>query len=116
MPGMGIRFLLYAPLLALAACAVPSAAPVSVYKGLGSKQCEGGGSTPERLAEPLQQAGIPVRTLACGHDGRVRAAMCGLGDGRIAIFDIPADRVGQAEALGYRRLASLPDATRAACP
>ena len=116
MVGMRTPVLALAPLLALAACAAPSAAPVSVYKGLGSKQCEGGGQTPAQLAEPLRQAGVPVLAIACGRDGRVRAAMCGLGDGRIGIFDVPANRVAEAERLGYARLASLPDATREPCP
>ncbi|HWP21087.1 MAG TPA: hypothetical protein VNO84_18305 [Burkholderiaceae bacterium] len=88
---------------------------MAVYKSLGSRQCEGGGPEPSALAEPLRQAGVPVLATACGQDGRMRAAMCGLSDGRIAVFDIPADRLEDAQKLGYGPLSALPDATRAAC-
>ena len=52
--------------------ASPMASTVAVAHVLGSRQCEGGGTKPQALAERLREAGVPVSALTCGHDGRMR--------------------------------------------
>lgn len=92
-----------------------AAAPLAMARALGTIQCETGGPTAESLAQALRDAGIPVAAVGCGHDGRMRPAVCGAPDGRLAIVEIPADRRTQAEALGWRPLSDLPDASRQPC-
>lgn len=98
-----------------AACATV-AAPVTVAQSLGNRQCEAGGRTLQSVAQSVRDAGIPVLAQACGHDGRMRPAVCGAPDGALAILDIPSDRLTQARSLGFVTLDSLPDARRQACP
>jgi hypothetical protein len=104
----------------LAACAAqPAAAPaapaVSVTKSLGGKQCEAGGTSLAVLAAQLAQAGVTVQRQACGDDGRMRAAVCGAPDGRIAIFTIPAAQQALATQAQFVPLAALPDAREQPC-
>lgn len=88
--------------LLLAACAQPQAAPtVRVAQALGSKQCEAGGRTVADLRAGLERAGVAIVRAACGSDGRVRAQVCGAPDGRLAIFEIPADAGAAAAAAGF---------------
>jgi hypothetical protein len=104
----------------LAACAAQSAAApaapaVSVTKSLGGKQCEAGGKSLAALAAQLAQAGVTVQRQACGDDGRMRAAVCGAPDGRIAIFTIPAAQQALATQAQFVPLAALPDAREQPC-
>ena len=92
-----------------------SGALLPMARPLGTQQCQAGGPTPDALAAALREAGIPVAQVACGHDGRIRPAVCGAPDGRLAIVDIPAELQARAEALGWRPLASMPDASRQPC-
>jgi hypothetical protein len=89
---------------------------VAVWKSLGSRQCSGGSTSVESLASQLRQAGVAVHAAACGHDGRMRPAVCGQPDGRIGLFDIAAADLDRATALGFRPRAGLPDATALPCP
>lgn len=98
----------------LSACAAEPP-PLAMAISLGTKQCEQGGLQPDALARRLTDAGVRVLAQGCGIDGRMRPAVCGAGDGRIAIFDIPASQVGSALNLGFVRLSSLPDAQREPC-
>lgn len=111
--------LLAATCAALAACAQPPApqARVELFKSLGSRQCSGGGSTLDALTAALRRAGVEVLQAECGHDGRMRAAMCDLPDGRIAIVAVPAAQREAALALGYAPLDAMAQAARTgACP
>lgn len=88
---------------------------VEIYRSLGSKQCEGGGKTAAQLRAELEAAKVRVREANCGRDGRMHPAMCGAGDGKIAIFLIDAHDLPRARAAGYGPLADLPDARRDSC-
>lgn len=99
---------------ALAACAAEPA-PVAVAISLGTRQCDSGGLQPAALALRLSDAGVRVLSQACGVDGRMRPSVCGAGDGRIAIFEIPAAQLATAQGLGYARLDTWPDAQREPC-
>lgn len=111
-------------LLTLAACQtgtpVASSEPAStrssaLYKYAGSKQCFGGGTTLQALQRELAGKGIRVLASSCGTDGRVYAATCGAPDGRIIIFEVPANQAAVAQSLGFAPLATLPEASRVAC-
>jgi hypothetical protein len=114
-------WLILPPLLAAcaaqpaAAPAAPAAPAVSVAKSFGGKQCEAGGAGLAALAAQLAQAGVTVQRQACGDDGRLRAAMCGAPDGRIAIFTIPAAQQVLATQAQFVPLAALPDAREQPC-
>lgn len=92
------------------------AAPVTVAQSLGTRQCEAGGMTPQALAQNLRAAGITVLSESCAHDGRMRPAVCGAPDGRLAVFEVPGDQLARAQALGFVPLASLPEARPQPCP
>lgn len=106
--------------LPLASCAVlqaqTPAPPLKVWRSLGSLQCSGGGTPVAALREQLTAAGVVVLASACGSDGRMRAAMCGRPDGRIAVFDIAAGDAARAAAAGFQPLSALPEAVLQACP
>ena len=89
------------PLVFFSACSTV-AAPVALFKPLGTRQCESGGPAPEAVAQVLRDAGVAVAAVACGHDGRMRPAVCGAADGRLVIVDVPVDQQARAEALGSR--------------
>lgn len=88
--------------LAASACAAPPAGSVVVVRTLGALQCSGGGQSPAALARVLADAGIPVLSTRCGSDGRMHPAVCGAPDGRVGLFEIAADKVDAAAALGFR--------------
>lgn len=105
--------------LILGACADLRTAPapgISVYKYVGSKQCNGGGVRLETMMRQLSTAGVPVMNVSCGTDGRMYPAMCGAPDGRIGILEIPESKVNAAAALGFAPLSNLPDASKTVCP
>lgn len=106
--------------LLMSACAdmgrVAPAPGVAVYKYIGSKQCEGGGTPVEKMMRQLSEAGIPVINVNCGTDGRMYPAMCGASDGRIGILEVPESKVSAAAALGYAPLVNLPEANKTVCP
>lgn len=101
----------------LPACAgtSPVEGMLTMARPLGTLQCQPGGPTAESLAAALRDAGVPVAAVACGHDGRMRPAVCGAPDGRLAIVDIPERHQAQAESQGWRPLAAMPDARRQPC-
>lgn len=86
--------------------------PATVYKSLGSVQCTGGGTTLAGIQKQLTDAGVTVLTSSCGTDGLASPAVCGAGDGKIAIFDIPPPQLSAALALSFGNLTSLPDAKK----
>lgn len=90
---------------------------IRVYRADGSRQCEpDSGAPPTAGQRTLAAAGIPVLGSGCGHDGRVRIALCGVETGLIHLYDIPANRLEEALALGFRPLSELPAATVGPCP
>jgi len=122
-------FLLLAPLIcftAVAACgAGNSSTPgssgasftgVRTYKYAGSVQCSGGGLSLAQMQQQLTDAGVQVISASCGGDGYMYIAACGAPDGRIGIFEIPADQVQAASAAGFAPLTDLPEASKLSCP
>lgn len=95
--------------------AASGSALVPMARLLGTRQCESGGPTPESVANTLRDASIGMTTFDCGHDGRMRPAVCGAPDGRLVVVDVPVAQQERAEALGWRPLASMPGAQRQAC-
>ena len=111
-------------LVSLASCATVRPAPTvatatvpttTVAKYLGSTQCQGGGLSLAQVQDQLTAAGVPVVRMACGHDGRVHPAVCGAGDGRLAIAVIPAAQLNRATGLGFLPAAKLPDHGETPC-
>jgi hypothetical protein len=88
---------------------------VTLYKSFGSVQCTGGGVSLEAMQQQLAAAGIQVLSASCGTDGRMYIAVCGAGDGRVGIFEVPATQAEAASALGFAPLSVLPGATKGAC-
>lgn len=88
---------------------------VRIYKYVGSVQCTGGGTSLTEMQLQLTGAGIQVRAATCGADGNLYAAVCGGADGRITIFEIPAQQAQAASALGFLPLSNLPAAMEIAC-
>lgn len=113
-----------AVLLTTAACtATPQSAehresgPVmQVFKSLGGRQCESGGSSASELARQLEQSGVRVRQIYCGQDGLMRPSVCGAGDGRIAILDIDHRDAAAAAEQGFAPLSRQPEARVVPCP
>lgn len=89
---------------------------VAVFRSLGRRQCEGGGETAASLASVLRGAGIAVRVAGCGDTGQAVIALCGATTTEIGIFEVSADDVARAGALGFRPLRELPEVRRTACP
>jgi hypothetical protein len=91
-------------------------APTAVYRHFGSVQCTGGGTSLFARERELLDAGIHVAAAGCGIDGNAYPALCGAPDGRIGIFEIGAQHVALATALGFAPLRNLPAAVRLPCP
>jgi hypothetical protein len=110
-------------LLGLAGCAAApgaatAAAPVWIAQPLGTRQCEEAPQaqrTGQAALKALKDAGLSVAASACGHDGRMRPAVCGAGDGRLVLAEIASDQLARAQALGWVPLASMRDAQRQPC-
>ncbi len=110
-----MRLLLACTLLAATAACASAPPPLAVYKPAGSRQCEGGGTPPERMRAELEAAGVKVLATACGIDGRMHAAVCGGADGRLVILEIAPEQAAAAEKLGFQPLSKMPSAQRAEC-
>jgi hypothetical protein len=89
---------------------------VTLYKYAGSRQCSGGGISPEDARRALAAAGVQVLEAGCGADGRMHTASCGGADGRIVIVKVAARDAAAARGQGFAPLSELPDAARARCP
>ncbi|MBT9613923.1 MAG: hypothetical protein IV108_11740 [Burkholderiales bacterium] len=105
--------------LATASCVsantTASQTTVHIFKSAGTVQCAGGGDDLPTLARQLEEAGLKVRSSACGSDGRMRAAMCGVSDGRIVIFELSSDDAQSSSKLGFAPLGNLPEAKVVPC-
>jgi hypothetical protein len=105
--------------LAAAASVNPTLADeshVMMWKSLGSRQCEGGGTTAQALADALRQAGVDVASVACGRDGNVRPMLCGLPDDRIAVIELPDTQLTLARKQGFAPMTELPHWEPLPCP
>ena len=115
-----LKFIALVGTLGLAACQAGAArdAPdgkVTLYRSAGSKQCAGGGTTPQEVRKELAAAGVAVIEAACGTDGMAHAATCGASDGRIVVIEVKREHARAAQARGLKPLAELPEAARTAC-
>ena len=112
-------FVVIALALASASCvsanSPSSQTTVRVFKSTGSVQCAEGGTDLSTFARQLEQAGLKVLSSACGSDGRMRAAMCGAPDGRVAIFELSSADAQASSQLGFAPLSKLPDAQAVPC-
>lgn len=93
----------------------PITTSLSVYKGVGSVQCYGGGTSLEDTEHQLADAGIQVLSSGCGYTGLLYPAVCGGADGKIYIFQIPVGEQQVAISLGFGLLSDLPEARASAC-
>lgn len=93
----------------------PMQGTLRVFKSMGGVQCADSGGNLATHTQALEGAGLKVLSAACGTDGRMRAAMCGAPDGRIAIFELAAEDASAAAKLGYAAFSNLPDAKLAPC-
>ena len=94
----------------------PAPGEATLYRYAGSRQCSGGGFTPEDARRALAKAGVEVLEATCGADGRMHAAVCGGADGRIVIVRVRAAQRQAARTQGFAPLEELPDASRVRCP
>ena len=90
-------------------------ANIRLYKYAGSVQCNGGGLSLPQMTLQLNNAGVQVLSSFCGTDGMAYPAVCGGGDGRIGIFEVPSSQEQAASAVGFTLLSNLPAASKIAC-
>ena len=105
---------------ALTACPQVRTAPesrmtVKVFTSAGTRQCEGGIDNVDARAAKLLEAGVRLIESSCAVDGRMYPAVCGGGDGRRVVFDVPVAQQSLAVGAGYGLLTSLSDAAQVAC-
>ena len=104
----------------LAACSGMEPAPAKVptakiFKSFGTVQCEPASVSTGPMVAELEKAGVHVYASACGVDGMMRPAVCGAGDGRIAIIDVAADKISKAMSLGFDPISKVPEFQTAPC-
>jgi hypothetical protein len=73
---------------------------IKVGKSNGSRQCEGGGITLERMQQELGP--IVVYKKSVENDGLMRPQVCGAGTGAHNVYEIDAKDVPKAQSLGFR--------------
>lgn len=116
---IGHQFFATFAILALASCVsanpTSSQTTVRVFKSMGSVQCAEGGTDLSTFARQLEAAGLKVISSACGSDGRMRVAMCGAPDGRVAIFELSTADAQSSATLGFAPLSKFPNAQVVPC-
>ncbi|GGC15291.1 hypothetical protein GCM10007205_25280 [Oxalicibacterium flavum] len=109
----------FASAVCLSACGVPQKTDVQsvvrVFQSFGTTQCSAADVDLASALRGLKDAGIRVIDASCGVDGLMRVAMCGAGDGRIAIAEIDAGDLQRAQDLGFALLNSAPEAKVVPC-
>ena len=85
----------------------PSQPYVKVYKYDGSIQCDSAGVELDTMALELINIGIDVVCSQKGHDGLVRATVCGGDTGNINIFKINRVNLSDAESIGFESVSTL---------
>ena len=73
---------------------------ISVFKYDGSKQCEGGEVSLEKMAEELKP--IQVFAQKKEHDGLMRVQMCGTTTGMANVYEIPESQKKLAVEKGFK--------------
>lgn len=109
--------------LVLAACAAsppPEPRPTAgtsvwVAKSAGTLQCDDAGIDVGLRASELRSLGVEPGASACGHDGRMRPAVCGAPDGRIVAFELRAGQLQAAARAGYMPLDAVAAARLGMC-
>ena len=105
--------------LAAGACAVVERAEaqgtVRVFKPAGTLQCAEAAVDLPVMQRELTDKGVKVLRATCATDGRMSAAMCGVSDGRIGLFEIAAKDVAAAARLGFAEVSALPGFREAPC-
>jgi hypothetical protein len=77
-------------------------ARVKIYKFDGSLQCNQGKKvSPDDMAKELKD--IPIYSRDNKHDGLMRIQLCGKPTGYCNVFEIDAEKLPQAEKLGYKK-------------
>ena len=101
--------LLGSGLFLLAACANPGSSSdyIKVYKHDGSVQCGYTGIELDAMGLELKNAGIDVACSQKGHDGLMRAAVCGMNTGTLNIYTIAHKHLPEAVAIGFRSVTEL---------
>ncbi|WP_143186872.1 hypothetical protein [Microbulbifer donghaiensis] len=73
-----------------------------VFRASGSRQCEGGGMSPEESSGKLTSNGVIVQESSCGvRTDRMYAAVCGGPTGDILLHLIEKDALDAALELGF---------------
>lgn len=105
-----IRLALLTALIAGCTPAGATGGRVEVWTPAGSVQCEpDSGITAAAAAARLVAAGVtPAGPARAGHDGMMRPAVCGGGDGRVWVLGIAASDLARARAAGFAPLDELP--------
>ena len=80
---------------------------IKVYKSDGSIQCENTGVELNTMALELTNVGIDVICAQKGHDGLMRAAVCGADTGNLNIYEINSVNLPDAEPLGFKPVYDL---------
>lgn len=88
-----------------------------------------GAADRQQVQAALETAGVRVRALACGDDGRVRITLCGVESGELLVLEAAAERApaqtreqaaadltARLAATGFLPWANWPDARTQACP
>ena len=74
-----------------------------VFKHDGTVHCgPSAGIAPDVMAQELAASGIPVLAMRKGHDGREGIALCGQPTGQVNLYEVPAVKLSQALAAGFR--------------
>lgn len=84
-------------------------ATVEVYKYDGSVQCYGGGTDLDTMASELTDNNIEVVSSYCDVDGYYHITLCGTNTGHINVYEIYADDLDAAIAIGFNSVDELPD-------
>lgn len=95
--------------LLMVACQHVSSSYIKVYKYDGSVQCGYAGVELDTMVLELNNAGIDVVCSQKGHDGLMRAAVCGSDTGKLNIYVIESKNLSRAEAIGFKSTDSLAD-------
>jgi hypothetical protein len=87
-----------------------------LYRYTGSMQCAPEkGISPSDMAQQLAAREIPVNSFACGVDGAVVPAACGVKSGDIYVIEILKVYEEDAKKLGFGLLSNLPSYKKVDC-